>query len=185
MADAGVSRRFIPFRQIPRAPAGIGCAPVPKILFRGEDCLSEASFGKRPKTNGARAWPSGCLCPSPASWGHARTAPMVLGPFAEGAGMWRQKDLVVRGRNPASGFPSFVRRGRGGRDSFPFRSFREKVNALRRASRTTRRGHPMHQGPHPCCPVRERWLRRARRERQSPTRRFPVWTVTPARAKSA
>ena len=51
---------------------GRGCAPGPKILFGGEDCLSEASSAAQVIGTGAKA----------PSWGHDR-APMVLGPFAE------------------------------------------------------------------------------------------------------
>ncbi len=54
---------------------GRGCAPVPQILYGGEDCLSEASSAAHAIGTGVKAPP----------WGHA-LAPMVLGPFAETKG---------------------------------------------------------------------------------------------------
>ena len=62
---------------------GRGCAPVPQILCGGEDCLSEASSAAQATGTGAKA-PPGATPGRQWFW--------VLLP--------KQKDLVVRGRNP-------------------------------------------------------------------------------------
>ena len=85
----------IPCPQDPGA-CGRGCAPVPQILFGGEDCLSEASSAAQTKGTGVKA-PEG---PRPGANGfgsfcrNKRTS-------ACGAETPQPLPLVARGRNPA------------------------------------------------------------------------------------
>ena len=95
---------------------GRGCASVSKILFGGEDCLSEApvlSNAKELTINNRLPTKSRFLVSlgmtterHPPDEGHAR-APMVLGPFAEpkepvlSVAKRSRRNLVARGRNPA------------------------------------------------------------------------------------